>query len=142
MKPADATSAAAQARIERGTQQMRTLGLTNTPDLIVRLHREHPALADQIVAFIFGDLYSRTALTASQRQLVTLGCLTALGDTGRQLQAHADLALSVGLTSDEIREAILHAGAYAGFPRAISASLAVTSVLDRPRTSNRRGEPQ
>lgn len=129
-------------RLQRGTRHLQALGFTETPELITRLRREHPALADHIVAFVFGDIYTRETLTTTQRQLVTLGCLTALGDTEAQLRAHAALSLSAGMSGEQIREAVLHAGIYAGFPRAISATLAITPVLEDAPSRDDQERPQ
>lgn len=80
-----------------------------------------PELGYQVVAHAFGDIYDRPELAPRQRQLVTLGALTALGGCEPQLEVHINAALNVGLSPDEIVEAFLHASVYAGFPRALNA---------------------
>jgi 4-carboxymuconolactone decarboxylase len=52
---------------------------------------------------------------------VTLGILTALGDTDAELEVHIGAALTVGLTPEQIIEALLHSVLYCGFPRVINA---------------------
>ncbi|AEV84929.1 carboxymuconolactone decarboxylase [Actinoplanes sp. SE50] len=89
-----------------------------------------PALAHHIAAFAFGDIYDRPRLDARSRQLVTIGVLTALGGCEPQLKVHVGASLNVGLTPDEIVEAILHAAVYAGFPRALNATFAAKEVFD------------
>jgi 4-carboxymuconolactone decarboxylase len=74
-----------------------------------------PALGHHVAAFAFGDIYDRPGLDARSRQLVTIGALTALGGCEPQLMVHVGASLNVGLTPDEIVEAILHAAVYAGF---------------------------
>ena len=81
-----------------------------------------PELGYQTVAWAYGDIYSRTALSPRDRQLVTLGMLTSQGGEETELRAHIPLALQVGLTPDEIVETFLHAAVYCGFPRAINAT--------------------
>jgi 4-carboxymuconolactone decarboxylase len=88
-----------------------------------------PALADHIIAYGFGDVYARPALAAQQRQLVTLGILTALGGCEPQLEVHVNASLNVGLTPAEIVETIIHASGYCGFPRALNAIVVVKRVL-------------
>ncbi len=73
-----------------------------------------PALGHHVAAFAFGDIYDRPALDPRSRQLVTIGVLTALG---------------IGLTREEIVEAILHASVYCGFPRALNATFAAKDVF-------------
>ena len=88
-----------------------------------------PALAHHIAAFGFGDVYARPGLDARSRQLVTIGVLTALGGCEPQLKVHLNAALNVGLSREEIVEAILHASVYAGFPRALNATFTAKEVF-------------
>ncbi len=80
-----------------------------------------PALAQHVVAYGFGDVYARPGLTPGQRQLVTLGMLTALGGCEPQLEVHIGAALNVGLSTTEIVEALIHAAVYCGFPKSLNA---------------------
>lgn len=89
-----------------------------------------PALAHHVAAFAFGDIYDRPGLDARSRQLVTIGALTALGGCEPQLRVHVGAALNVGLSPDEVVEAMLHAAVYTGFPRALNATLAAKDVFD------------
>lgn len=88
-----------------------------------------PALGHHVAAFAFGDIYDRPGLDARSRQLVTLGVLTALGDCEPQLKVHIGAALNVGITPEEITEAMLHAAIYCGFPRALNATFAAREVF-------------
>ena len=89
-----------------------------------------PALGHHVAAFAFGDIYDRPGLDDRSRQLVTIGILSALGGCEPQLKVHVGAALNVGLTPDEIVEAMLHASVYAGFPRALNATLAAKEVFE------------
>ncbi len=88
-----------------------------------------PALGHHVAAFAFGDIYDRPGLDARSRQLVTIGILTALGGCEPQLKVHVGAALNVGLTPDEIVEAMLHSAVYAGFPRALNATFTAKEVF-------------
>jgi 4-carboxymuconolactone decarboxylase len=88
-----------------------------------------PELAHQIVAWGFGELYARPALEPRDRQLVTLGMLTALGGCEPQLEVHVNAALNVGLTPAEIVEALLHSAGYCGFPKALNATFVAKKVF-------------
>jgi 4-carboxymuconolactone decarboxylase len=99
------------------------------PKVVAALDDISPELGHSIVAWGFGDIYSRPGLGARDRQLVTLGILTALGDTERYLNVHINAALNVGLSPDEIVEALLHAAVYCGMPRAINATLVAKKVF-------------
>lgn len=88
-----------------------------------------PELGYQVVAHAFGDIYARPDLQPRDRQLVTLGVLTALGGCEAQLDVHINASLNVGLSPDEIVEALLHASVYAGFPRALNAVFVAKRVF-------------
>jgi 4-carboxymuconolactone decarboxylase len=88
-----------------------------------------PDLGRYVIEFAFGDIYSRPGLELTERQLVTIACLTALGDTGPQLEVHVNAALNVGLARPQIIEAIMHCAPYAGFPRVLNAISAAKRVF-------------
>lgn len=88
-----------------------------------------PELGHQVVAWAFGDMYARPELSPRDRQLVTLGVLTALGGCEIELDVHVNGALNVGLTATEIAEALLHSAVYAGVPRSINATLVAKKVF-------------
>ncbi|MEU5242427.1 carboxymuconolactone decarboxylase family protein [Streptomyces lydicus] len=88
-----------------------------------------PELGHQVVAWAFGDMYARPELPPRDRQLVTLGVLTALGGCEIELDVHLNAALNVGLTPTEITEALLHAAVYCGMPRSINATLIAKKVF-------------
>ncbi|UKY51229.1 carboxymuconolactone decarboxylase family protein [Streptomyces inhibens] len=88
-----------------------------------------PELGHQVVAWAFGDMYSRAELPPRDRQLVTLGVLAALGGCEIELEVHINAALNVGLTATEIAEALLHSAVYCGMPRSINATLVAKKVF-------------
>ncbi|MGN8026272.1 carboxymuconolactone decarboxylase family protein [Microbacterium sp. 22242] len=88
-----------------------------------------PELGHHIVAWGFGDIYSRPGLAPRDRQLVTLGMLTALGGCEPQLEVHVNASLNVGLTPEQIVEALLHSSVYCGFPRALNATFVAKKVF-------------
>lgn len=88
-----------------------------------------PELGHQVLAWAFGEIYSRPGLAPRDRQLVTLGMLTALGGCGPQLDVHINAALNVGLTPEQIVEAFLHSAVYCGFPRALNATFTAKKVF-------------
>ncbi|MEV0891942.1 carboxymuconolactone decarboxylase family protein [Promicromonospora sp. MEB111] len=88
-----------------------------------------PELGHQIVAWGYGDILSRPGLEPQQRQLVTLGILTAMGGSEPQLEVHIGASLNVGLTPQQIIEVFLHSSVYCGFPRALNAVAAAKRVF-------------
>jgi 4-carboxymuconolactone decarboxylase len=88
-----------------------------------------PELGHQVVAWGFGEIYARPGLEPRDRQLVTLGMLTALGGCEPQLDVHVNAALNVGLTPQQIVEVFLHSAVYCGFPRALNAVFTAKKVF-------------
>ncbi|MFD5631868.1 MULTISPECIES: carboxymuconolactone decarboxylase family protein [unclassified Streptomyces] len=77
---------------------------------------------------VWGALWAREGLSSRDRSLVTLGVLIALG-AETELRTHVRIALTNGLTEDEIAEVIYHSAGYAGFPRATAARSAARAAL-------------
>jgi 4-carboxymuconolactone decarboxylase len=82
----------------------------------------------QIVAFVYGDLYTAPALSDRDRELGAVVALTALGRSS-QLPQHVRAALKAGLSPEELREAILLTATIAGFPVAMNATSTLRSIL-------------
>ncbi|PQP43850.1 4-carboxymuconolactone decarboxylase [Mycolicibacterium austroafricanum] len=118
-----------RARYERGAEMLARVDGEGGQRVVEALADIAPALAHHIVAYGFGDVYARPGLTPAQRQLVTLGMLTALGGCEPQLDVHINASLNVGLTPSEIVEAIIHAAVYCGFPKALNAIFVAKRVF-------------
>src|ERR1035437_1374150 len=77
---------------------------------------------------VWGALWARDGLSRRDRSLVTLGLLIAQ-HADVELRTHVKVALTNGLTEDEIAEVIYHSSGYVGFPAAIAARTAAREVL-------------
>lgn len=117
------------ARFAAGKKVLDTIDGEAGQKVIDSLADLAPELGHQIVAWGFGDIYARPDLQPAQRQLVTLGVLTALGGCEAQLEVHIGAALNVGLGPEEITEAFLHASVYCGFPKALNAVTVARKVF-------------
>jgi 4-carboxymuconolactone decarboxylase len=116
-------------RYERGWQMLQQIDGEVGEKVIDALAEVSPELGRQVIAWAFGDIYTRPDLPPRDRQLVTLGALTALGGCEPQLDVHVNAALNVGLTPAEIVEALLHAAVYCGMPRALNATFVAKKVF-------------
>ena len=117
------------ARRERGLEVARSVDGEAAQAVIDSMADISPALGHHIAAFGFGDVYARPGLEPRRRQLGTSGELTAMGGCEPQLRIHSGAALNVGLTREEVIEAILHASVSAGFPRELNAVFAAREVF-------------
>lgn len=85
-------------------------------------------LGKYIIEFAFGDIYQREGLNLREREIATVAMLTVLGRE-TQLRVHMHAALNVGLSAEEIEEAIIQTVPYAGFPTAINGINILKDVL-------------
>ncbi|MFE2106917.1 carboxymuconolactone decarboxylase family protein [Kitasatospora sp. NPDC059463] len=125
----DSAATTREERFERGLAVLTSVDGEAGQRVIDALADIHPELAHQVVAWGFGEIYSRPGLPPRDRQLVTLGMLTALGGCEPQLDVHLNAALNVGLTPAEITEVLLHSAAYCGFPKALNATFVAKKVF-------------
>jgi 4-carboxymuconolactone decarboxylase len=119
-----------EASFQRGMEALTAIDGAGGQKVIDSLADISPELGHQVVAWAFGEMYVRPGLAPRDRQLVTLGMLTALGGCEPQLDVHINAALNVGLTTDEIVEALLHSAVYCGMPKALNATFVAKKVFD------------
>ncbi len=79
------------------------------------------------IEHIWGGLWNRPGLELRYRSLVVVATLAATGHH-HELQTHLRGALNLGWTVEELREALLQIGGYAGFPTAVEALRVLSAV--------------
>lgn len=72
-------------------------------------------------------------LNTKQQAIISISAVTAKGDLSK-LKAELNTGLDAGLTVNQIKEAIVHLYAYAGFPRSIRGLQIFMTVLDERKT--------
>lgn len=97
-----------------------------------RLAHLDPDLERYVREFAYGEIYNRSNLesgldTKTQEFLATV-MLMALGNT-LEIKTHLQGALNASATEQELREVILFAIPYLGFPRAIGAMQSLKELL-------------
>lgn len=123
------TDTSRDERYRRGTEVLDEIHGKSIFDLVDDLQDISPEMGYQVVAWAYGEMYSRPNLSHRDRQLVTLGMLASQGGEESELRAHIPLALEVGVTPDEIIEVFLHSIAYCGFPRAINGTKVAKQIF-------------
>lgn len=68
----------------------------------------------------WGSIWSRPGLDLKTRHMVTVAILAALGRE-HELALHINATPNTGITSEEMREVLLHVAGYAGIPAANTA---------------------
>lgn len=85
-----------------------------------------------ITRYAWGEIWERAGLTRRERSLITLAILVAL-NREPEFRMHIRAALNNGVTIDEIREVLIHAGIYCGLPAANAAIQAAEQVIKEPK---------
>ena len=83
---------------------------------------------DFITRYAWGEIWTRPGIDRRARSLITLATLIAL-NRGEEFRMHARAAITNGVTREELKELILHAGIYCGLPAANAAFLIAQKVL-------------
>ncbi len=80
------------------------------------------------IRYGYGELWGRPGLDHRQRMIVAIASFTALGLEG-QLKKFGASALNIGLSREEVIEAVIQTGPYSGFPRALNGLGLLSDVL-------------
>lgn len=129
---AAAASAPATDLRTAGLEAMRAAlpGVFPDGDIDLRDGRLGEDLVEIGLTSVWGALWAREGLGRRERSLVTLGILIALR-AETEFRTHVRIALTNGVTEDEIAEVIYHSTGYAGFPAAVGARTAAREALDQ-----------
>jgi 4-carboxymuconolactone decarboxylase len=87
-----------------------------------------PDLARYVMEFAYEEVMGRPGLDLKARELQAVSLLIALGSPP-EITTHLQGALNVGASEREVRETIIHAALYVGFPRALAAMKAFAQLL-------------
>ena len=74
-----------------------------------------PKFEEHIIDFVYGQVYSGTALDPKTRALITVAMLGVL-DQQFQLAVYIRSAMRLGATEEQVREVLRQVAVYAGFP--------------------------
>lgn len=118
-------------RYERGEKLLRKVDGDKVADNLIAAYEDlAPDFTRYLVEFAFGEIYAREG-DLKHRELVAIASLATMGGCDRQLETHVHGAFSVGLTENEIVEAVMTLIPYVGFPKALNAMAVVKRVVDK-----------
>jgi 4-carboxymuconolactone decarboxylase len=84
-------------------------------------------LARLILETAYDDVFSRPGLDLKTKELLAIAHLMNIGSES-ELKTHVYGALNCGATLTEIKETILHAAMFIGFPKAVAAMKVLNAV--------------
>ena len=94
-----------------------------------RLEGLDPDLKTYILEFAYGEIYARGGLELKFKELLAVVMLMSLGASG-ELKTHLRGALRAGATELELRETLLFAIPYLGFPRVVGGFAVLKELLE------------
>lgn len=124
----DAAPTGPGSRRDAGLDVLRTLRGGDPVPAFDTMRTTQPGLAEDVVDFALGEVWSHPALDRKQRSLMVVSMLSALGRTG-PLRSHLNGALNHGVTAEQLVQAMRMVAVYSGFPAAIEAWAVLDSVL-------------
>lgn len=125
----DEMSCTMDNRFERGLIRLDEITQGQGRRVLEALSRTSPDLARYVVEYPYGDVACRPGLTDQQRQLAIISALAAMGFAQPELRVHMHGALNVGVTEQEIIEAMILISVYAGFPASLHGLRAAEAVF-------------
>ena len=116
-------------RFIQGMEQLKAIDGKGGENVIKSLEDIAPDLGKFIVAFAFGDIYTREGLTTEEREMITLSSLLTAGGCEPQLEVHINGALNVGISPEKVIETFLQCIPYTGFPKVLNAVFVAKKVF-------------
>jgi 4-carboxymuconolactone decarboxylase len=116
-------------RYQKGLRTRReVLGKEHVDRAQANLSEFNTSFQEFITRYAWGEIWERAGLTRRERSLITLGMLVAL-NREPEFRMHIQAALNNGVTTEEIREVLIHAGIYCGLPAANAAIQVAEQVI-------------
>ncbi len=116
-------------RYKKGLQTRReVLGNEHVQHAQAKLNEFNGPFQEFITRYAWGEIWQRPGLTLRERSLITLAMLIAL-NREPEFRMHIRAAFNNGVTEEEIRELLIHAGIYCGLPAANAAIRVAEEVM-------------
>jgi len=84
--------------------------------MVAEMQHVCPAFADMTIDWAIGSIMDRPGLDLLTRELILVASCVTMGHAMPQLRAHAEAALNVGASQEQLVETVLQLVFYAGGP--------------------------
>ncbi len=99
--------------------------------MVVEMQDVCPAFADMTIDWAIGAVMDRPGLDLLTRELVLIASCVTMGHAMPQLRAHAEAALKLGATQEQVVETVLQLTFYAGGPAVRNSLLVLKEVFQQ-----------
>jgi 4-carboxymuconolactone decarboxylase len=96
-------------------------------------------LQDIVTSHAWGSVWTRGGLSPKHRSMCTVSMLIAL-NRPNELKLHMRGAVNNGVTPEELREIIIHASVYCGFPAAMDSMRHARILLEELSNEQQNGK--
>lgn len=107
----------------------RTLGQAYVSKAVADPNDFAAPLQDIVTSHAWGTVWTREGLEPKLRSIATVSMLMAL-NRPNELKLHMRGALNNGVTPEQLRELIIHASVYCGFPAAMDSMRQAKALLE------------
>lgn len=105
--------------------------------MVAEMQEVCPAFADMTIDWAIGAIMDRPGLDLATRELILIASCVTMGHAMPQLRAHAEAALKIGVTKEQIVESILQLVFYAGGPAVRNSLVLLKEVFAQAETTAR-----
>lgn len=105
--------------------------------MVAEMQEICPAFADMTIEWAIGAIMGRPGLDLATRELILIASCVTMGHAMPQLRAHAEAALKVGVTKEQIVESVLQLVFYAGGPAVRNSLVLLKEVFAQAETAAR-----
>lgn len=116
-------------QVTQGLERFEKLSGEYGAKALAPIKDQFPELAEFIMGTAYGDIFQRTTITDQWKEVAIISSLISQGQY-EQLGVHYTMALSVGVTVDQLKGILLHLAPCVGAPRIISAFNILLATLD------------
>ncbi|QLG41708.1 MULTISPECIES: carboxymuconolactone decarboxylase family protein [unclassified Paenibacillus] len=116
-------------QVTQGLERFAKLSGEYGAKALAPIKEQFPELAEFIMGTAYGDIFQRTIITDQWKEVAIISSLISMGQY-EQLGVHYAMALSVGVTVDQLKGILLHLAPCVGAPRIISAFNVLLATLD------------
>ena len=109
--------------------------------MVAEMKEVCPAFADMTIDWAIGSIMDRPGLDLATRELILIASCVTMGHAMPQLRAHAEAALKVGATREQIVETVLQLTFYAGGPAVRNALVLLGEVFAQTGAAQAAARP-
>lgn len=122
-----------KSKYERGKEVLGELTKTPQNGALTGYSAFAPVIDTFLKEHLFSDIFERDVLTYTERELVTISVLSAIGGAEPMLRSHLNICLNVGLTSLQLQQFVSVIKSTIGEKEANDAQTVLTEVVKNAR---------